>query len=290
VSFEHLIPLVIKLSVILTVFALGMNASLRDATYLFRKPTLLIRSLVSMNIVMLIVAIAIVRIFDLPPAVKIALVALAVSPVPPALPKKAVKVPGEGSYGIGLLVAAALSAIILVPISVEILGKYFGTDSHMPVDRVALVVVTVVLAPLLAGIGVRHLAPALSVRVARGLSLIAAVALTIAILPVLFTTSHAIWQMIGSGLLDSLIAFAVIGLAVGHWLGGPNADDRTVLALASSMRHPGVALAIASLNFPNEKAVLAVMLCHLVIGTLVAIPYMYWRKSALARNGPDTRS
>lgn len=40
-----------------------------------------------------------------------------------------------------------------------------------------------------------------------------------------------------------------------HWLGRPDPDDRTALAIASSMRHPGVALAIARLNFPEEMLV-----------------------------------
>ncbi|RVD53736.1 hypothetical protein EN746_08400 [Mesorhizobium sp. M8A.F.Ca.ET.023.02.2.1] len=52
-----------------------------------------------------------------------------------------------------------------------------------------------------------------------------------------------------------------------------------MLALATGTRHPAVAMAIASLNFPDEKAALAVMLWHLVIGAIVSIPYVRWRRA-----------
>jgi hypothetical protein len=41
-----------------------------------------------------------------------------------------------------------------------------------------------------------------------------------------------------------------------------------------SATHPDFAIAIVSLNFPDEKAALAVVLCHLVIGTLAAVSYV----------------
>jgi BASS family bile acid:Na+ symporter len=55
-----------------------------------------------------------------------------------------------------------------------------------------------------------------------------------------------------------------------------------VLALATGTRHPGIAIAISSINFPNQKAVLAVVLFHLVIGTIVSLPYVRWQKRVQA--------
>jgi len=61
-------------------------------------------------------------------------------------------------------------------------------------------------------------------------------------------------------------------------------SDRTVLALATTTRHPGT-----SLNFPGEKGALAVILYHLVIGSLVAIPYIRWRRSLAGDAARGTR-
>jgi BASS family bile acid:Na+ symporter len=70
-----------------------------------------------------------------------------------------------------------------------------------------------------------------------------------------------------------------LGLAVGHLFGGPNPEDRTVLALSTATRHPGVALAIAGANAPGgNKTVLAAVLLYLIVNAIVSIPYVNWRK------------
>ena len=81
-TLAQLIPLVLQASLALSVFSLGLSASRGDGLYLFRHPKQLAKSLVSMNLIMLIFAIVVVALFDLHPAVKIALVALAALPGP----------------------------------------------------------------------------------------------------------------------------------------------------------------------------------------------------------------
>jgi len=155
-TFAELIPIALKLSVVLLVFALGLHAAWQDAFSLFRQPRLLFRSILSMNFVMLAFVVASASFFNLHPAVKIAIVALAVSPVPPLLPKKQQKAGGTASYAIGLMVAAALTAIILMPVSVELLGRYFHADAHLQFRQVASIVVVSIIAPLAAGMAVRN--------------------------------------------------------------------------------------------------------------------------------------
>ena len=93
-NLQSLILMALKLSIVLNVFALGLNATLADATSLLRRPKELAKAFLAMNVVMPIFAAIVVGIFDLHPAVKIALVALSLSPVPPILPKKALKAGG----------------------------------------------------------------------------------------------------------------------------------------------------------------------------------------------------
>ena len=108
-----------------------------------------------MIIIMPLVATVLAAAFDLYPAVKIALIALAgaISPVPPLLPKKQRKAGGRASYAVGLLVAAALLSIVFVPVAVELLGRGFGTATHhisfLAVARLAMMAV---FGPLLTGL------------------------------------------------------------------------------------------------------------------------------------------
>ena len=94
-NLEQLIMLAIKASIMLLVFGLGLHASPRDATFLFRKPGLMVRSLLSMNVIMPLFAIVIAKMFDLHSAVEIAIIALALAPVPPILPGKQEKAGGR---------------------------------------------------------------------------------------------------------------------------------------------------------------------------------------------------
>jgi len=153
------IGLAINASMFLIVFALGLNATLDHVTYLFRRPGLLFRSILAMNIVMLAFALAIILIFQPSAPIKIALVALALSPVPPILPTKELKAGGSRAYTLGLLVAAAIVSIVLVPLALELLGREAGISMHMPIEKVTSVVLLSVIAPLILGVLLRRFMP-----------------------------------------------------------------------------------------------------------------------------------
>ncbi|RBP03085.1 BASS family bile acid:Na+ symporter [Roseiarcus fermentans] len=275
---QSLILLALKASIVLAVFAIGLASRVDDTLFLLRRPGLLLRSILAINVVMPLVAAAMAWVFDLPEAVEVALVALAVSPVPPLLPKKQVKARGQPSYAIGLLVAAALVAIVFVPLAVELLGVVFQLPIHMNPWPIATLVFATVLAPLLAGVAVRRLAPDLAAGLSRPIGLVATVVLTLAFLAVLVTAWASIAALFGTGAFWAVAAFVGVGLAVGHGLGGPDPHDRTVLALAAATRHPGVAMAIVSANFPADRQVLPAFLLYIAFGAVLAIPYVMWRK------------
>jgi bile acid:Na+ symporter, BASS family len=273
-----LIPLALKTSILMTVFSLALNATMDDALYLFRRPSELVRSLLSMNVVMPLFASALAVAFNLHHAVEIALIALAVSPVPPLLPKKELKAGAHASYAIGLLTAAAVLAIVFVPVAVGLLGRVFDISAHISVATIAQLVLFTVLLPLAAGIAVRHFAPAYADRIARPISLVAAVLLIASALPIVFIAWPAITSLIGNGTIIAIAAFVIFGLAVGHLLGGQEEEGRTVLALSTASRHPGIALAIASASFPGQKLVLGAVLLYLIVNAVVSLPYLNWRR------------
>ncbi|MGH7358585.1 MAG: hypothetical protein ACREJR_07215, partial [Candidatus Rokuibacteriota bacterium] len=74
-----------------------------------------------------------------------------------------------------------------------------------------------------------------------------------------------------------------------HWLGGPDPDDRTALAIASSIRHPGVALTIARLNFPEEPLAPAAVLLFLLVSVIATLPYGAWRRHVHVGRAAATR-
>lgn len=285
-TLAELVPLVLKISIAALVFTIGLGTAPNELTLLLRKPGQLLRSLVAMDLVMLVVAVVIVRLFPLDHAIKIVLVALALSPVPPLLPKRLVRAGGGHDYVMALLCSAALFAIIWIPLAGAVLHLIFPQDFSIPLGPVVQLVLMTVLGPTIAGVVVRALAPSLAARIASPLEKVAVILLLAGAVLILIKLWPAMGALIGDGTVLAIIAFVVLGLVAGHLLGGRIPGDRTVLALATALRHPAIAMTIAHLAFPAEKAVSAAVLLYLLTATVVTFPYVAWRKKANALEAP----
>lgn len=280
-SIASFVVLTLKASIVILVFAIGMHATLADTAELLRRRGLLVRSLLSLNVLMLVFAVALVQMFALPTPAKVALLALSVSPIPPLLPKKLKGVHGAEPYTASLIVFAALLSIVIVPASMDVLGAYFHQDVHVPPSRLVPIVLVVILVPLLLGMLVNKLFPSFANRFATPIGKLGSILLALSAAALLISQWKPLFSMFGSGVMIVLTIFSVVGAMVGHLLGGPEPENREVLALATSVRHPGIAITIAAINFPDEKSVPLVVVWHLIIGTVVAIVY----KALFARQG-----
>src|SRR5262245_46265035 len=221
-DFAKATLLVLSASVMMIVFSLGLQSTIQDATYLFRRPKQFLRSMFAMLIFMPVFAGVLVRALDLPPAVEVTMVVLSVSPVPPILPKRQLAAGGTRSYAFGLLVAAALISIVFVPVAMELFGKVFNRPAAISAGTIARIVMVSVIGPLAVGLAARHVLPDFAGRVAAPLSRLATLLLILGLLPVLFTQMSAAITLMGHGTLLALIAFAVTGLVVGALSGGPD--------------------------------------------------------------------
>ena len=287
-DLKSLIILALKISIVAMVFSMGLEATFSDAMCLFRRPRDLARELLSMNVVMPALALALALTFrGLHPAVRIALVALSVSPVPPFFPRGALKAGGKQDYTIGLLTAASLLSIFAVPLTMAIFQAVTGLPLKMTARSVADLVLLTVLAPLFAGIILRTLAPRFAQRMARPVGIASAAILAAGLIPVFFRSAGPIVSLIGNGTLLGMAVFAVAGLAVGHFLGGPDPGDRNVLALATSSRHPAIAAAIARANFPNQSLAVPAILLYLIASVILA---GFYRRMAARAGAAPTRT
>ena len=273
-TMQQVVILVLQVSILLTVFGFGLETTLHDLRYLVRRPALLARSLLAMFVVMPIVAVILVRAFDLRPSFEIALLALAISPVPPLLPGKEGKAAGHAAYGLALMAVVSILAIVVVPLWVQLLGRYFDRQLQMPPAAIAKVVVVMTILPLITGVIVRTLLPAVATRLEKPARLVSTVLLLAGALALVIAAMPVIWSVTEPGILVAVTVFVLVGLGVGHWLGGPQAEDSTVLALSTASRHPAIALAVAKLNFPDEPHLGATILLYLILLTVLTVPYV----------------
>ena len=284
-----LLVLAFQGSIMLTVFGFGLRATVEDVLYVVRRPRLLVISLVSMFIVMPFIALILALVIAPPRVALVALVTLALSPVPPTLLGKEHDAGGRASYGLGLTVTVSILSIVLIPALVVFLGGLTDNPFNIGFATVAGQVLVAVVLPLAAGMLVRAFLPRLAERVEKPFALVAKVVLLAAAAFVLVVAFPQFVEVLTASTVVAFVVFTVLGLAFGHIMAGPDPGDSRVLALASALRHPGIALAIATANFPSLQFG-AVIILYLIIGTIVCIPYMKWmqRRTAAGKESNGT--
>lgn len=274
---KELVVLGLQVSIWATVFGFGLTARASDLSYLFRHSNLLARSIVAMLVVMPVVAIILSRVFKFEPGVEIAMVALALSPVPPLLPNKETKAGGSGAFAVGLLAILGLISIFTVPASLEFLERLSGRPLTISRTAIAGVILKGIIAPLVIGMALRALVPALAEKLAGPVSKAAKLLLLVAVLPLLVATFPALLSLATSTTLLAVLLFTSIGLFVGHQMGGPDPDQSVVLALSTASRHPMIAYSIAAANFPDLRFG-GIILLFLLGNALLCAPYLAWQR------------
>lgn len=278
------VKLAILLSVFAIVVAIGMQARPSDTLAFARYPRYALRATLAMFVVMPLFVIFITWVLPLAPPLPAALIALAVSPMPPILPRKETKTGGQMDYVISLQVFATTVSLIAAPLFVAVAGWLFDVKVAYSPGNVFMTLLLTVAIPLAAGIAFGRFWPAAAARLAGPLGRFGMAALIVACLGLLVAVGPKMLEKVGSGVLLTAVLIVVVALAVGHALGGPSEGNRGALAVATAARHPGVAIGMGTTYYPlDQGAVIAVVLIYVLVSVLVSIPYVRWRRRLIAR-------
>jgi BASS family bile acid:Na+ symporter len=276
-AIKQIIPILLSLSLAGLVVTVGLNASPRDLLYVVRRPVMLLKAIVAVDVIPPAAAILLTLILPIDTVVKAGIVLMALSPVPPLVPGQQLSVGGRKEYAYGVYAILALLAVVSVPAGLTVAGRAFGRHDNIPILAIARSVVTGVVIPLAIGGAVRWLAPTVAARIAPWINRLSMLLVLLAFLPVLASLWPAVVALIGNGTLLAMAAVVVISLAGGHLLGGPEHTDRATLAVACSVRHPGIAMMLANANF-TDKRITAAVLLFMLVGLVAGIPYKQWIK------------
>src|SRR5215475_5333207 len=120
---QQLIAWAFQLSIVAMVFGLGLGTTTEDVRDLLAQPGRLSRSLLTIFVVVPVAAVILVHAFDFPHAAEVALLALAISPLPPLIPWSLITARGA-SHRTALLATVALLSIVIVPLLAWLIGRY----------------------------------------------------------------------------------------------------------------------------------------------------------------------
>lgn len=282
----EILKLLIVASVVGSVFSLALRSQPQDIVYLFCRPALALRAFVAMFLIVPLATLGLVLVLFPGPVVAIALLVLSLSPVPPLLPKKQAKAGAEGSYDTGLLVAAAIASLFVMPIGLDLFSYFFQrATAPVPLSGMGITLAITIAAPLAAGLAAqavikdRERRTRLADTIGKGSGIVLIVC-ALALVAFLFPS---LGKVVGGGALVAIVAMILVGLAAGWALGGPPSADKPALALAAASRHPGIAIGVITASFPEEgDAVLAVVV-FLLTNTIVTA--LFTRK--LASRSPE---
>jgi len=274
-----IVKFVLMAGITLTVTSVGLRSRPADTLLLLRNPRLGVRAMVSMFVLMPLFVIGLTSALPvMDQAAHVALIALAVSPMPPILPRRQVTVGAGGDYAVGLQVLASLFSIIIAPVFIWLAGRLQGVATVFDAAAMLRVLAVTVGAPLAAGILIARVWPraaALSTLLARVSLVLLLAGGTVA----LVAEASEIARQARHGVLLAIAAIVLFGLLAGHLLGGPDAGNRGALALATSARHPGLAIALSTANFPHDReAIIAAVLLFLLANLVLTLPYALWRR------------
>jgi len=264
-------------SIFLSVLAVGMQVAPADLRFLLRQPKRLFRSLVTMYVVTPLVVMIVCRAFSLHPAVTVGLVTLSIAPVGALFPKVLLPLisPERAAYAHGLFFASTALSVVLTPLGVEALQAIYNSEVDIsPFVTVEVVAVSVLL-PLGVGLGIGHWWPQ-TLRWIPAVEKLSSLVLLVCQLALIAVTWSLMASLMREGTLIAIVLIAFLMLSVGHLFGGPDADNRTVLAIATVSRHPGVAIALASLT--NQPLAPVGVLLAVVVSEIAAVPYKLSRK------------
>jgi bile acid:Na+ symporter, BASS family len=272
---KDVFPILLAVLIPLAAFTTGLQApkSGQGERRLWRRPTQLLRDLLAILVLVPLWAVLLVLIVPVSPPVRagllIAVLAVGIGPV--AGMKRMGPSSPNAHEALDLNLVVLVLSLLFVPIAFATVAALFHRDFHVSVGAVAKVVLGRALLPLLLGLGAARLFPRAASRVGPWLMKVLNIALLAVLVLALIATAKF---LVGVGGLGWIVAtaLAIGSVAIGHLLGGPTPETRGVVAVASAMRFPALALVLAA-ALPRGHEVIPVIIVYVAVAFLATAVY-----------------
>jgi BASS family bile acid:Na+ symporter len=266
----------VAVAVFTLMFSLGLGIAPGELRWIWRRPGPMVRGLFAVLVAVPVIALAVVRAFDLPRLAEIGIVLMAISPGAPVALHRSLAAGGHRAFAPSLQIAVVILAVVTMPLSIAVLNHVYAGQASVAPWQVARQVLLAQLVPIGLGIALGHANAAIAARIVPHVKRVGAVLLVAAVVLVLIDA----WEVTvnaGARVLAAIALVTVAALAVGHLLGGPEPAIRTAVAISSAARNAGLALLVATLN-TAPPAINATILAYLLVSVVVVVPYVAWRR------------
>jgi len=237
--------------------SLGLEVTWRQLLTLLRDKGLLFRALAANLILVPLLGLALVRVFPLPLDFANAFLILAAAPGAPMSLRYTRNQDDDAPFAAALLFVLILAAICFTPLIAELILPA-QTRLSVPYDRVATVALLYMVFPGLLGIAIQRWGGEETVMI-RNVTFISARVFFLAwVILVTAEQSRAVRQL-GVPTLAAMASLIIGSMIIGWLLGGPQRENRRILATGTSMRNVGLCAVIAIESFPGTKVDIALV-------------------------------
>lgn len=264
-------------------FSVGLALRAEDFRHVFQAPRALLIGLCGQLVLVPLAALAVVFVFDLPPALGIGLMILAACPGGASSGFLTHVARGNAALSLTLTVISSLAALATFPLLVKLVLGWLGEGvfgagvsadggadggagviqlTELPVGRLIGSVLVVTTLPILAGMALRHRAPGFTARSEPLIGRLATLFFAAIVVATFVSHQHTILaNLLSIGPATMVLNFAVLGTAYGLvMLAGAGRRDAVAVAMECGLQNAGLAIfvAIVLLGQP-ELAVAAVV-------------------------------
>lgn len=264
-------------------FSVGLALRAEDFRHVFQAPRALLIGLCGQLVLVPLAALAVVFVFDLPPALGIGLMILAACPGGASSGFLTHVARGNAALSLTLTVISSLAALATFPLLVKLVLGWLGEGvfgagvsadggadggagviqlTELPVGRLIGSVLVVTTLPILAGMALRHRAPGFTARSEPLIGRLATLFFAAIVVATFVSHQHTILaNLLSIGPATMVLNFAVLGTAYGLvMLAGADRRDAVAVAMECGLQNAGLAIfvAIVLLGQP-ELAVAAVV-------------------------------
>jgi len=268
-DMKELLFLIMNLStlvfVVTSMLAMGLSLTVAQIMAPLRNTRLVLLALLANFVLVPLMAYLISLVIPLSDGLRVGLILAATAAGAPFLPKLAGIARGNTAFSVGLMVLLMVVTVLYMPIVLPLLIRGVTVE---PWD-IARSLIILMLIPLAAGLVIKmryvEIAAWLQPYMAQASTFAVALLLVVGLLANL----NAMLAMVGTGGFIASLLFLVGAFVIGYFLGGKDAQTRSVLGLGTAQRNLAAALVVATANFADDPDVIMMVLALGLLGLVV---------------------
>lgn len=245
--------------IISTLFGAGLGLSVKEISDPLKKIKITASVLIANFLLIPALAVALSSLFNLDYGLKAGLLIVACCAGAPFLPRLIIKAHGNIPHTVGVMVLLIGVTVVYAP---AVLPFALPGITLRPL-RIAALLFTLMLLPLILGLVVHARKPQLALRIRRFTDIAASVAIVIILIFGLAVDYKYLASAYGTGVYIHAGLFTLLTLLLGYAVSGKSREEKVIMVFSSGARNIPAAVLIAVTGFSDTRIVSVVLICCL---------------------------